>query len=131
MSLTLAEATRIAQGAISKAEELGCRITVAVCDSGGRLVTLARMDNAVWASTYSTPRKAAACAGFGFTGEQLQRASESSIVRGIITADGGNMLAGGGCAPIIRNGLIEGGCSAGGGTAEEDDLCVEAGIARL
>ena len=44
MSLTLAEANRIAQGAITRAEELDIMINVAVCDSGGRLVAFNRMD---------------------------------------------------------------------------------------
>ena len=50
MALTLEEANRIAGAAVAKARELNIRISVAVCDAGGRLVAFQRMDNAIWAS---------------------------------------------------------------------------------
>ena len=50
MALTLEEATRVLRGAVAKAQELNIRISAAVCDSGGRLIALQRMDNAIWAS---------------------------------------------------------------------------------
>ena len=50
MALTLEEASRIIRGAITKAQELNIRISAAVCDNGGRLIALQRMDNAIWAS---------------------------------------------------------------------------------
>ena len=37
MALTLEEANRIAAGALAKAEALGIKINVAVCDGGGLL----------------------------------------------------------------------------------------------
>ena len=42
MVLTLEEANRIAQGAMEKAEELNVKVSVAVCDAGGRLIALQR-----------------------------------------------------------------------------------------
>ena len=54
MALTLDEANRIVRGAIAKAQELNIRISAAVCDSGGRLIALQRMDNAIWASAYGS-----------------------------------------------------------------------------
>ena len=36
MSLTLAEANQVVQGALAKAKEMNIRISVAVCDAGGR-----------------------------------------------------------------------------------------------
>ena len=52
MALTLAEANKIVQGALDKAKEINIRISVAVCDAGGRLMAFNRMDNAIWASVY-------------------------------------------------------------------------------
>ena len=46
MSVSLAEANDIIAHAQAKAMELGINITVAVVDSGGLLVALARMDAA-------------------------------------------------------------------------------------
>ncbi len=54
MALTLAEANKIVQGALDKAKELNIRISVAVCDAGGRLVAFNRMDGAIWAGAYGS-----------------------------------------------------------------------------
>ena len=62
MSLTLEEANRIIRGALAKAQELNIKISAAVCDSGGRLIALQRMDNAIWASAYGSQGKAVASA---------------------------------------------------------------------
>ena len=43
MSLTLKEANQIIEAAIAKAEELGIKINVAVCDGGGRLQAFSRI----------------------------------------------------------------------------------------
>ena len=76
MALTLDEANRIAQGAIAKSKELNIKISVAVCDSGGRLLTFQRMDNAIWASAYGSQGKAIASAAFGrASGELTERAA--------------------------------------------------------
>src|ERR1700759_4194899 len=64
MSLTLDEANRIIRGALAKAQELNIKISAAVCDSGGRLIALQRMDNAIWASAYGSQGKAVASAAF-------------------------------------------------------------------
>jgi glc operon protein GlcG len=75
VALTLEEANRIAQGAMAKARDLNIRISVAVCDAGGRLVVFRRMDNAIWASAYGSQGKAIASAAFGRpNGELAERA---------------------------------------------------------
>ena len=65
MALTLAEANRIVQATIAKADELKIKINVAVCDSGGRLLAFNRMDGAIWAGSYGSQGKAVASAAFG------------------------------------------------------------------
>ena len=62
MALTLAEANSIVQGALTKAREMNIRISVAVCDAGGRLLAFQRMDGAIWASAYGSQGKAIASA---------------------------------------------------------------------
>jgi len=39
MALTLDEANKIVAGAVAKAQEMNIKISVAVCDAGGRLVS--------------------------------------------------------------------------------------------
>ena len=50
MALTLAEANRIVQAAVTKAQEINIKVSVAVCDAGGRLVAFNRTDGAIWGS---------------------------------------------------------------------------------
>lgn len=131
MVLTLEEANRIAQGTMAKAEELGIKINVAVCDTGGRLMAFQRMDNARWAGVYGSQGKAIASAAFGRpSGELTERAGHPTL-RGIVAGEGGHMILGQGAVPIIRDGVVEGACGVGGGTAQEDEDCARAGVDRL
>jgi glc operon protein GlcG len=131
MALTLEEVNRIAEGAISKATELGIRISVAVCDAGGRLMSFQRMNNAIWASVYGSQGKAIASAAFGRpSGELTERASHPTPA-GIAAAEGGHMIMGQGAVPIIRNGVVEGACGVGGGTAQQDEDCARYGTEKL
>jgi uncharacterized protein GlcG (DUF336 family) len=54
MALTLDEANRIVAGAVAKAQEMNIKISVAVCDAGGRLVAFNRMDGAIWGGVYGS-----------------------------------------------------------------------------
>ena len=131
MGLTLEEANRIIRGAIKKAEELNIRISAAVCDAGGRLVALQRMDGAIWASVYGSQGKAVASAAFGRASGELTPRADQPTPRGIAAASGGEMIMGQGAVPIIRNGVVEGACGVGGGTSQQDEDCARAGIEAL
>ena len=131
MALTLVEANRIVQAVIDKARELNIRISVAVCDAGGRLLAFNRMDGAIWASVYGCQGKAIASAAFGRPSGQLAERAGTPIVQGIAAAEGGHMIPSQGAVPIIKNGVVEGACGVGGGTAKEDEDCAVAGVAKL
>ena len=51
MGINLADANKVTAGAIAKAEEIGAKMNIAVCDNGGRLVAFQRMDGAMWAGS--------------------------------------------------------------------------------
>jgi uncharacterized protein GlcG (DUF336 family) len=36
-----------------------------------------------------------------------------------------------GACPIIANGMVDGACGVGGGTAQQDEDCARAGVAKL
>ena len=131
MAMTLVEANRIVQAAIDKARELNIKISVAVCDAGGRLLAFNRMDGAIWASVYGCQGKAIASAAFGRPSGQLAERAGTPIVQGIAAAEGGHMIPSQGAVPIIKNGVVEGACGVGGGTAKEDEDCAVAGVAKL
>ena len=92
MSLKLAEANRIVEGALAKAKELNILISAAVVDGGGRLLAFQRMDNATWASVFGCQGKAMASVGFGRTSGELQGRADTPIIRGIVAAEGGHMI---------------------------------------
>jgi len=131
MALTLAEANAVVQAAIDKAREMGIKISVAVCDSGGRLMAFNRMDGAIWGSAYGSQGKAIASAAFARPSGELQERAGSPIIQGIAHAEGGHMIPSQGAVPIIRNGVVDGACGVGGGTAQQDEDCARAGVAKL
>ena len=131
MTLTLAEAKRIADGAIEKAAELDIKISVAVCDPGGRLLVLHRMDRAIWAGVYGSQGKAATSAAFGRDSVKLLERADTPTMRGIQIAAGGHMIYGQGGVPVYRDDVVIGACGVGGGTGEQDEECARAGIATL
>ena len=131
MSLTLEEANRVLAGALDKARQLNIRISAAVVDAGGRLVAFQRMDNAIFAGVYGSQGKAIASAAFGRASGEMQARADAPTPRGIALAEGGHMIMGQGALPILRNGVLIGACGVGGGTAQEDEDCARAGVARL
>jgi glc operon protein GlcG len=131
MALTLVEANRIVQGALDKARKLNIRISVAVCDAGGRLLAFNRMDGAIWAGVYGSQGKAIASVAFARPSGELTERAGSPIIQGIVAAEGGHMIPSQGAVPIVRNGVVEGACGVGGGTSKEDEDCAIAGVANL
>jgi uncharacterized protein GlcG (DUF336 family) len=131
MAITVEEANRILQGAIAKAEALGIKINVAVCDAGGRLVAFNRMDGAIWGGSYGSMGKAVTAAAFGRPSGEMQERAAAPIVQGIMMAEGGHRIPCKGAVPIIRNGQVEGACGVGGATSDEDEDCTPAGVAQL
>src|SRR5881409_2460930 len=131
MALTLAEANQVVQSALAKAKELNIRVSVAVCDAGGRLVAFNRMDGAIWAGAYGSQGKAIASAAFARPSGELAERAGSPIIQGIAAAEGGHMIPSQGAVPIIRNGVVEGACGVGGGTSQQDEDVAKAAVAKL
>jgi glc operon protein GlcG len=131
MSLTLADANRMIEGAMAKASEFDIKISCAVVDAGGRLLAFQRMEDATWASAYGSQGKAIASVAFGQTSGALGLRASDPIMTGIAAAEGGHMIMSLGGVPIIRDGRPIGACGVGGGTGEEDEQCSQAGIACL
>jgi len=118
-------------GAIAKANELNIKINVAVVDAGGRLLAFNRMDGAIWGGAYGSQGKAVASAAFGRSSGELQERSESPIMKGILSAEGGHGIPSQGGMPVRRNGVVDGAVGVGGGTSQEDEDCASAGIATV
>jgi glc operon protein GlcG len=131
MALTLEEANRGIQGAAAKAGELNIKVSIAICDGGGRLVAFQRMDNAIWASTFGSQGKAIASSATGRPSGDMPDQKVNPTLGGIIAAAGGTMIVGKGGFPLRRNGVVEGACGVAGGTFEQDEACARAGVAHF
>jgi len=131
MTLTLAQANSILHGAIEQARELNIRISVSVCDAGGRLVAFQRMDGGHWAAGYGSQGKAVASAAFARPSGVVAELAHHPIMQSIAEAEGGHIIYCQGAVPILINGVVVGACGVGGGTAQQDEDCAKAGVAAL
>ena len=129
MALTLDEANRMVQAAISKAKELNVNMSVAVCDAGGHLLAFSRMEGCIWISAAVAQGKATAAVGFGRPSGALQ--ADSPVIQSIMATQGGHMLAAQGGVPIFREGQLIGSIAGSGATGQQDEECAQAGLAAL
>ncbi len=129
MALTLAEANRMVQAAIAKADELNVKVSIAVCDAGGSLLAFNRMEGASPVSATVAQGKAAASAGFGRASGTLQ--ADSPVIQAVIATMGGKMLPAQGAVPVHKNGELMGSIGGSGATAQQDEECAQAGLAAL
>lgn len=133
MSLTLADANKIADGAIEKANEINIRISVAVVDHGGRLILMKRMDGGIWAANWGCIGKAIGAAAFGGPPD-LEDSAKASLLEGLKSMGSGHMVMPsktGAGVPIYRGNDLIGAVGVGGGSGAEDKECSVAGIAKL
>lgn len=129
MAITLAEANRMVQAAIVKANEINVKVSIAVCDAGGSLLAFNRMEGASPVSATVAQGKAAASAGFGRASGSLQ--ADSPVIQAVIAAMGGRMLPAQGAVPVLKNGELVGSIGGSGATAQQDEECARAGLAAL
>jgi uncharacterized protein GlcG (DUF336 family) len=128
MTLEIAEkALRAAQG---KAKALGSPMSVTVVDEAGRLVLAARGDGTGFFSTETSRAKAVAAAAFRRPNSELAPLAATGGFWAIVpTVLQGQILPTLGGTPIVRSGKVIGAIGCGGGTAEHDQECSDAGAA--
>ena len=129
MAITLAEANRMVQAAVAKADELSVKVSIAVCDAGGNLLAFNRMQGASAVSATVAQGKAAASAGFGRASGTLQ--ADSPVIQSVIATMGGRMLPAQGAVPVLKDGEVVGAIGGSGATSQQDEECPQAGSAAL
>ena len=129
MPITLAEANRMVQAAVAKANELNVKVSIAVCDAGGNLLAFNRMEGASAVSATVAQGKAAASAGFGRASGTLQ--ADSPVIQSVIATMGGRMLPAQGAVPVLKDGEVVGAIGGSGATSQQDEECAQAGSAAL
>jgi uncharacterized protein GlcG (DUF336 family) len=131
--LTLFKARKIVDHALQRARELNVSISVAVCDTSGRLIALNQMDGSMgWESDRSSMGKAVAAAITGRPSDRLFEQSATGTPRS--PARNGMFPSRGqrGGLPVVEAGIVQGGCGVSGApTPEQDEQCARAGIAGI
>lgn len=131
MKLTLAKATIIVDRALAKAREMKIRpLCVAVLDDGGHLKALMRDDGASILRPQIAIGKAWGAIGMGESSRSLaDRLKEMPAFLGALSdMSGGKVVPVAGGVLILDGNAIIGAAGASGGTADEDEACVVAGI---
>jgi uncharacterized protein GlcG (DUF336 family) len=132
MVLKLAEAKRIVDGAIRKAQELKVEIGVAVCDHEGHLIALNRMDGVSLAdASYQAIGKAIASASWGVPSHEGKGRANRGPTRAVLGKNLPVIRSRGGL-PIRRDDIVEGACGVSGAKDQsQDEECARAGLATL
>ncbi|HWO67262.1 MAG TPA: heme-binding protein [Umezawaea sp.] len=129
--LTLTHAQHLSDAACEAARQLGVPMTIAVVDSGGHLVSLARMDGTPFVLTEVAVGKAFTAAGFGVPTEDLATLFQdrTQFTTSIQVATHGRFTLSKGGLPITVDGRTVGGIAASGGTGDQDLAVVRAALA--
>jgi glc operon protein GlcG len=131
-TLTLELAKKMAAGCEAKAKQEQWKMNIAVVDDGANLVFFERMDGAYKGSAYIAQHKAMTSANFPvptrtFGEIAFGKDGKPGMVPGIADVPGIITFAGG--LPIMTaNKMQIGGIGASGGTADQDEACVKAGL---
>ncbi len=124
--LTEAASLRMLAAGVAKANELGCKVSLAVADQSCRLVAFLMMDGARHFSIITTQRKAITAASQRMpTGYAPEENALSMTVR---MGDFTNVPGG---FPITVEGEVIGALAAGGAKIEEDVMVAQAALAAL
>jgi uncharacterized protein GlcG (DUF336 family) len=124
--LTLAEARRVLEAALGKAEAIGQPMNVAVVDDGGHLLAFARQDGAILGSIDIATGKARTAALMKMSTTELGKAAAPGApLYGIEVTNGGLVIFGGGI-PLVRGDVV-GAIGVSAGSVEQDVAVAQAG----
>ena len=120
-TITLQEAETIIDGAKTKIEELGVKMSVSVTDARGDLIAMIRTDGASWRTPVISRGKAVASACFGEPSGELEDRSRWPVFQAFTVLQDGHFIMGQGAVPIYKDGEIAGAVGASGGKSQEDE----------
>lgn len=121
--LSLEKAQELLAAGVGEAERLDTLMSVAVCDAGGHLIAMARMDGCMILAAETVQAKARAAVYFGRpTQETVERSTRHPTVYGsfIEVSAAPIALSMGGLPLRDESGAIVGAIAAAGGTGLED-----------
>ncbi len=126
-ALTLADVRQIADAAEAEARSNGWAVTISVCDAGGHLLWLHRMDGAPLMSAQVAPEKARTCAmtrkASKFMEDAVNNGRLAAVRMPVLPIEGGEM--------IVFQGDVIGAVGVSGVKASEDAQIARAGILAI
>jgi uncharacterized protein GlcG (DUF336 family) len=126
--ISLDRAQAAIAAAVNESKKRGWKMNVAVVDSGGNLVSFARMDGAQIASVKISEHKARAAATF----RRETKAFENGIQGGnnyLITLDG--VIGSRGGIPLVEGGKLVGAIGCSGGTGSQDEVTCKTAVGTM
>lgn len=127
--LTLEQAGRAIQASMAYAQQNGYRMSFVVVDAGGVVIASAKMDGTNAMSPTIVQGKAMASAAYGRPSGALAEAFASNpAIWHSVLAMGKGFVPAQGALPIEINGLRVGAMGGGGGTGQQDEDAVRAGL---
>jgi glc operon protein GlcG len=129
MALGAEDVARVLAAAETEARTHHWAVTIAVCDDGGHLLALKRLDGVAPISAYIAPEKARTAA----MGRRDSGVYEKMINEGRVSFLSAPVLAGmlEGGVPIVVSGQVVGAVGVSGVKSSEDAQIARAGIAAL
>lgn len=124
-SLDFQDAQTIAAACQAAARRLALNVSIAVVDEAGGLLHVQRLDGARAHSVDLAIRKARTATATGFPTRVLEERFRDRPIQGQ------DMLALAGGAPVMRDGQCAGAIGVSGGSGDEDEAVVEAGVRAL
>ena len=133
--LTTDGAKAMQAAAVSKAEDLGIAITVAIVDAGGHLIVLERMDGGRFHTVHSSTTKAVTAASnkrpTTTRGAQGQDLDTLHAIGLSLAAGPERWTAMEGGFPILVDGECVGGIGVSGGDWEQDEAIAQAALGAV
>ncbi|RAV28473.1 Uncharacterized conserved protein GlcG, DUF336 family [Sinomicrobium oceani] len=132
MNIHYNEASKALNASIEKANELNIPVTIAVVDTGGHLMALARLDSVYGVIDFAI-KKAKTAIMFGVDNDSMGKIVEGAGVHGygMINSNDGLFTVGGGVLIKNKEENIIGAIGSSGGTPEQDQEIAAAGATAL
>ncbi|SDI97793.1 GlcG/HbpS family heme-binding protein [Chryseobacterium jejuense] len=132
MELRYDLAEKALQAAIQKAKSLNILVSIAVVDTGGHLVSFARLDSVFGVIDFAI-KKARTAAMFGVDSDIMGSIIAGTDIHGygMLNSNGGLLTLAGGVVIKNEEGKIIGAIGSSGGTPEQDKEIATAGSSAM
>ena len=132
MNISYNEATKALNASIEKAKSLKIPVSIAIVDTGGHMISFARLDSVHGVIDFAI-KKARTAAMFGVDSDIMGTIIASTNMNGygMINSNDGLLTIAGGVTLKNKDGVVIGAIGSSGGTPEQDKEIANAGAFEL